>query len=275
MKKADGLLFILWPYWSWKNRSFKTTCSLLGVELIRFDMSEYMERHTVSRLIGAPPGYVGYDEGGLLTEAITKNPHSVILLDEIEKAHPEVFNILLQVMDHGTLTDNNGRKASFRNCVIIMTTLWSTRNGSRIYGFPKQDNTTDGSEVIKKTFSPEFRNRLDAIVQFDSLSKEVIHTVLDKFLTELQAQLDEKKVTLEVEKDAREWLAENGYDSKLGARPMQRLIQDKIQKNLAESILFGDLSSSGGVVTVKLEDGDIKVLFSEHQANKEKEKQTK
>ena len=275
-EKPMGSFLFSGPTGVGKTEVSRQLASLLGVELIRFDMSEYMERHTVSRLIGAPPGYVGYDEGGLLTEAITKNPHSVILLDEIEKAHPEVFNILLQVMDHGTLTDNNGRKASFRNCVIIMTTNSGAQEMAReSMGFQKQDNTTDGSEVIKKTFSPEFRNRLDAIVQFDSLSKEVIHTVLDKFLTELQAQLDEKKVTLEVEKDAREWLAENGYDSKLGARPMQRLIQDKIKKNLAESILFGDLSSSGGVVTVKLEDGDIKVLFSEHQAGKEKEKQTK
>jgi ATP-dependent Clp protease ATP-binding subunit ClpA len=268
-EKPMGSFLFSGPTGVGKTEVSRQLASLLGVELIRFDMSEYMERHTVSRLIGAPPGYVGYDEGGLLTEAITKNPHSVILLDEIEKAHPEVFNILLQVMDHGTLTDNNGRKAGFRNCVIIMTTNSGAQEMAReSMGFQKQDNTSDGTEAIKKTFSPEFRNRLDAIVQFDALSKEVIHTVLDKFLTELQAQLDEKKVTLEVDKDAREWLAENGYDSKLGARPMQRLIQDKIKKNLAESILFGDLSKSGGVVTVKLKDNDIKVSFSEHENRK-------
>ncbi len=244
---------------------------LLGVELVRFDMSEYMERHTVSRLIGAPPGYVGYDEGGLLTEAVTKNPHSVILLDEIEKAHPEVFNVLLQVMDHGTLTDNNGRKASFRNCVLIMTTNSGAQEMAReSMGFQKQDNRSDGSEMIKKTFSPEFRNRLDAIVQFDPLSEQVIHTVLDKFLTELQAQLDDKKVTLEVDSKARKWLVKNGYDEKMGARPMQRLIQDKIKKNLAESILFGDLSKKGGTVYVTCLKDDLKISFEEVEINKEK-----
>ncbi len=269
-EKPMGSFLFSGPTGVGKTEVSRQLAQLLGVELIRFDMSEYMERHTVSRLIGAPPGYVGYDEGGLLTEAITKNPHSVILLDEIEKAHPEVFNVLLQVMDHGTLTDNNGRKASFRNCVLIMTTNSGAQEMAReSMGFQKQDNTTDGSEVIKKTFTPEFRNRLDAIVQFDSLSEEVIHTVLDKFLTELQAQLDEKKVTLEVDDKARAWLVKNGYDEKMGARPMQRLIQDKIKKNLAESILFGDLSKKGGVVLVSEKKDDLVISFELESSEEE------
>ncbi len=269
-EKPMGSFLFSGPTGVGKTEVSRQLAQLLGVELIRFDMSEYMERHTVSRLIGAPPGYVGYDEGGLLTEAITKNPHSVILLDEIEKAHPEVFNVLLQVMDHGTLTDNNGRKASFRNCVLIMTTNSGAQEMAReSMGFQKQDNTTDGSEVIKKTFTPEFRNRLDAIVQFDSLSEEVIHTVLDKFLTELQAQLDDKKVTLEVDDKARAWLVKNGYDEKMGARPMQRLIQDKIKKNLAESILFGDLSKKGGVVLVSEKKDDLVISFELESSEEE------
>ena len=203
-----------------------------------------------------------------MTEAVTKNPHSVILLDEIEKAHPEVFNVLLQVMDHGMLTDNNGRQASFRNCVLIMTTNSGALEMAReSMGFQKQDNTTDGSEVIKKTFSPEFRNRLTSIVQFGALKTEVIHTVVDKFLTELQAQLDEKRVVLEVDTKARSWLSENGYDEKMGARPMQRLIQDEIKQKLAESILFGDLAKEGGIakVSVKKEKLDIKFLPHEEK----------
>lgn len=200
----------------------------LGVELVRFDMSEYMERHTVSRLIGAPPGYVGFDQGGLLTEAITKTPHCVLLLDEIEKAHPEVFNLLLQVMDHGTLTDNNGRKADFRNIILIMTTNAGAEVAARAsIGFNQQDHTTDAMEVIKKSFTPEFRNRLDTIIQFGRLSTETIKSVVDKFLTELQAQLEDKRVQLEVSDAARGWLAEKGYDVQMGARPMARLIQDR------------------------------------------------
>ena len=232
----------------------------MGVELLRYDMSEYMERHTVSRLIGAPPGYVGFDQGGLLTEAVTKHPHSIVLLDEIEKAHPEVFNLLLQVMDHGTLTDNNGRKADFRNVVLVMTTNAGAQEMSRpSIGFAEQDNSTDGMEVIKRMFTPEFRNRLDAIVQFSALSVEVVKTVVDKFLTELQAQLDEKRVTLEVDDAAREWLAREGYDEKMGARPMQRLIQEKITRQLAEDLLFGDLANGGGVVRVGVEAGELSI----------------
>ena len=195
-----------------------------------------------------------------MTEAVTKHPHSVVLLDEVEKAHPEVFNLLLQVMDHGTLTDNNGRKADFRNVVLIMTTNAGAQESSRnSIGFSEQDHSSDALEVIKKMFAPEFRNRLDAIVQFGALSLEVVKTVVDKFLTELQVQLDDKRVTLEVDDSAREWLAKEGYDEKMGARPMQRLIQDKVKKQLAEDLLFGDLSQSGGTVRILIEDNDLKL----------------
>ena len=240
-----------------KTEVCRQLANIMGVELLRFDMSEYMERHTVSRLIGAPPGYVGFDQGGLLTEAVVKHPHSVVLLDEVEKAHPEVFNLLLQVMDHGTLTDNNGRKADFRNVVLVMTTNAGAQEAARAsIGFTEQDHSSDALEVLKKMFTPEFRNRLDAIIQFNSLPMEVIKTVVDKFLTELQAQLDAKKVELDVDESARDWLAREGYDEKMGARPMQRLIQEKIKRRLAEDILFGDLSD-GGIVHVTEEDGDL------------------
>jgi ATP-dependent Clp protease ATP-binding subunit ClpA len=230
---------------------------IMGIELIRFDMSEYMERHTVSRLIGAPPGYVGFDQGGLLTEAVNKHPHSVLLLDEIEKAHPDVFNLLLQVMDHGTLTDNNGRKADFRNVIIIMTTNAGASEMSRpSIGFSHQDHSTDGMEAIKKQFSPEFRNRLDAVIQFKALDPAVITRVVDKFIYELEAQLQEKGVALDVEDSAREWLAEHGFDAKMGARPMARLIQDNIKKPLAEELLFGRLSKGGNLV-IRAENGDL------------------
>lgn len=229
----------------------------LGVELIRFDMSEYMERHTVSRLIGAPPGYVGFDQGGLLTEQVTKHPHSVLLLDEIEKAHPDVFNLLLQVMDHGTLTDNNGRKADFRNVVIVMTTNAGADVMSRpSIGFTHQDHTSDGMEAINKFFSPEFRNRLDSIIQFNSLPPEVIKHVVEKFLFELEGQLEGKKVSLIIDAEAKAWLAEHGYDEKMGARPMARLIQEKIKKPLAEELLFGRLSD-GGMVRVGVSDDGL------------------
>ena len=220
----------------------------MGVELIRFDMSEYMERHTVSRLIGAPPGYVGFDQGGLLTEAVIKQPHCVLLLDEIEKAHQDVFNLLLQVMDHGSLTDNNGRKADFRNVVIIMTTNAGAQEMSRAsIGFTLQDHSADGMEIIRRTFSPEFRNRLDAIIQFDALSEQSIARVVDKFVIELEAQLEEKGVQISVDEKAREWLATNGYDPKMGARPMARIIQENIKRPLAEELLFGKLAQGGQV----------------------------
>ncbi|NOX51090.1 MAG: AAA domain-containing protein, partial [Gammaproteobacteria bacterium] len=260
-EKPIGSFLFAGPTGVGKTEVCKQLANIMGVELLRYDMSEYMERHTVSRLIGAPPGYVGFDQGGLLTEAVSKHPHSIVLLDEVEKAHPEVFNLLLQVMDHGTLTDNNGRKADFRNVVLIMTTNAGAQEMDRTsIGFTEQDNSTDGMEVIKRMFTPEFRNRLDSIVQFGSLPMDVVVTVVDKFLTtELQAQLDDKRVTLEVDDEAREWLAREGYDEKMGARPMQRLIQDKIKRQLAEDLLFGDLSKSGGTVKITVDDGELSV----------------
>ena len=258
-EKPIGSFLFAGPTGVGKTEVCRQLAIIMGVELLRFDMSEYMERHTVSRLIGAPPGYVGFDQGGLLTEAVTKHPHSVILLDEIEKAHPEVFNILLQVMDHGTLTDNNGRQADFRNTVLIMTTNAGAREASRAsIGFVEQDHSTDAMEVLKRMFAPEFRNRLDAIMQFNALPIEVIKTVVDKFLVELQTQLDGKKVQLEVDEAAREWIAREGYDEKMGARPMQRLIQERIKRRLADDILFGELER-GGIVRVTVEDGDLAV----------------
>ncbi|MCZ6559667.1 MAG: ATP-dependent Clp protease ATP-binding subunit ClpA, partial [Gammaproteobacteria bacterium] len=232
----------------------------LGIELLRLDMSEYMERHTVSRLIGAPPGYVGYDEGGLLTEQVNKNPHCVLLLDEIEKAHPDVFNILLQVMDHGTLTDNNGRRTDFRNVILIMTTNAGAGEMSRAsIGFTEQDHSSDGMKAIQKIFSPEFRNRLDTVVQFNALDPDTIQLVADKLLLELEAQLEQKNVSLDVDAGARSWVAVHGYDEKMGARPMARLIQEKIKRPLAEELLFGDLSA-GGHVQVTTDENDQLVL---------------
>jgi ATP-dependent Clp protease ATP-binding subunit ClpA len=255
--KPIGSFLFAGPTGVGKTELCKQLAKAMGVELIRFDMSEYMERHTVSRLIGAPPGYVGFDQGGLLTEAVTKQPHCVLLLDEIEKAHPEVFNLLLQVMDHGTLTDNNGRKADFRNVVIIMTTNAGAEEMSRAsIGFTRQDHSSDGMEALKKVFTPEFRNRLDSIIQFSSLSLDVVKTVVDKFLVQLQSQLDEKHVVLDIDDEAREWLAEHGYDAKMGARPMARLIQEKLKKPLAEMVLFGDLAN-GGTVNISVENDDI------------------
>ncbi|MBV1959919.1 MAG: ATP-dependent Clp protease ATP-binding subunit ClpA [Pseudomonadales bacterium] len=260
IEKPIGSFLLSGPTGVGKTEITRQLANVLGIELIRFDMSEYMERHTVSRLIGAPPGYVGYDQGGLLTEAVNKNPHAVLLLDEIEKAHPDVFNILLQVMDHGTLTDNNGRSADFRNVIIIMTTNAGAQEASRAsLGFTHQDHSSDSMESIKKLFTPEFRNRLDGIIQFGALPTTVIDTIVDKFLVELQAQLDDKKVTLDIDKKARKWLAEHGYSEKMGARPMQRLIQEKIKKALAEEILFGTLSQKGGVAKVTVKKGEISV----------------
>jgi len=239
-----------------KTEVTRQLANIMGVELIRFDMSEYMERHTVSRLIGAPPGYVGFDQGGLLTEAITKSPHAVLLLDEIEKAHPDVFNLLLQVMDYGTLTDNNGREADFRNVVLVMTTNAGADLMSRpSIGFVNQDHSTDGMEAIKRMFTPEFRNRLDGIIQFQPLDRENIGRVVDKFLIELETQLNEKGVSLEVTAEAREWLAEHGFDEQMGARPMTWVIQESIKRPLAEELLFDRLVQGGSVVVSADEEG--------------------
>ena len=256
-EKPIGSLLFTGPTGVGKTEVTRQLARILSMELIRFDMSEYMERHTVSRLIGAPPGYVGYDQGGLLTEEITKHPHAVLLLDEIEKAHPDVFNLLLQVMDHGTLTDNNGRKADFRNVVLVMTTNAGAEETSRrSIGFAEQDHSSDGIEALRRYFTPEFRNRLDAIVQFHALSPEIIASVVDKFVFELEQQLAEKQVALTVDTEARVWLAERGYDRQMGARPMARVIQSHIKKPLANELLFGELVG-GGAVRVYVEDGEL------------------
>ncbi|VAW87818.1 ATP-dependent Clp protease ATP-binding subunit ClpA [hydrothermal vent metagenome] len=251
--KPIGSFLFAGPTGVGKTEVTRQLAMIMGVELIRFDMSEYMERHTVSRLIGAPPGYVGYDQGGLLTEAVNKQPHAVLLLDEVEKAHPDVFNILLQVMDHGTLTDNNGRKADFRNVIIVMTTNAGAEQMSRAsMGFSHQDHSMDSGEAIKRLFTPEFRNRLDSVVSFAPLDKSTIVHVVDKFLVELEAQLDEKQVTLNVDEAAREWLGDHGYDAAMGARPMARVIHENIKKRLADELLFGSLAKGGRIrVTVK------------------------
>ncbi|MGB0721818.1 MAG: ATP-dependent Clp protease ATP-binding subunit ClpA [Gammaproteobacteria bacterium] len=251
-EKPIGAFLLAGPTGVGKTELTRQLARTLGVELVRFDMSEYMERHTVSRLIGAPPGYVGFDQGGLLTEAINKSPHCVLLLDEVEKAHPDVFNLLLQVMDHGTLTDNNGRKADFRNVVLIMTTNAGAQEMQRAsIGFTRQDHTTDGMEVIKKSFTPEFRNRLDAIIQFHGLDAVALGRVVEKFIFELEAQLQDRKVEIELTPEARAWLAEKGYDPQMGARPMARVIHEQIKKPLADELLFGRLRD-GGRVTVDL-----------------------
>ena len=261
-EKPIGSFLFAGPTGVGKTEMSRQLAKLLGIPLIRFDMSEYMERHAVSRLIGAPPGYVGFDQGGLLTEAVAKQPHAVVLLDEVEKAHPDIFNLLLQVMDHGTLTDNNGRKTDFRNIILIMTTNAGAESLDRTsIGFATQDHSSDAMADIKKTFTPEFRNRLDTIVQFGSLPLNIIATVVDKFLVKLQNQLDEKKVFLNVDNEAREWLAINGYDVKMGARPMDRLIQNKIKKPLAEEVLFGSLSQRGGTVFVTCKDDALKITI--------------
>jgi ATP-dependent Clp protease ATP-binding subunit ClpA len=258
--KPIGSFLFAGPTGVGKTEVTRQLAMILGVELIRFDMSEYMERHTVSRLIGAPPGYVGFDQGGLLTEAVTRNPHAVVLLDEIEKAHPEVFNLLLQVMDHGTLTDNNGRKADFRNVVIVMTTNAGAQEMSRAsIGFTQQDHSADGMAIIKKAFTPEFRNRLDAIIQFASLDALSVKRVVDKLVVELEAKLSDNNVTLELDDDAREWIAERGYDPKMGARPMARIIQEHIKRPLAEELLFGTLAEGGHVRIGVGEDGELKL----------------
>ena len=264
-EKPVGAYLFAGPTGVGKTEVTRQLAHSLGIELIRFDMSEYMERHTVSRLIGAPPGYVGFDQGGLMTEAVNKNPHAVLLLDEIEKAHPEVFNLLLQVMDHGTLTDNNGRKADFRNVIIIMTTNAGASEMSRAsIGFTHQDHSSDGMEAIKKMFSPEFRNRLDAIIQFDPLDMNSVLRVVDKLVLELEAQLEDHDVTLELDPAARSWIAERGYDPKMGARPMSRVIQENIKRPLAEVLLFGDLTDGGDVRIIVADDDTLGLELTPH-----------
>jgi ATP-dependent Clp protease ATP-binding subunit ClpA len=259
-QKPVGSFLFAGPTGVGKTEVTRQLALALGVELIRFDMSEYMERHTVSRLIGAPPGYVGFDQGGLLTEAVTKHPHCVLLLDEIEKAHPDVFNLLLQVMDHGTLTDNNGRKTDFRHVVLVLTTnAGAVEMGRASIGFVDADNAPDGMEAIRRLFSPEFRNRLDAIVQFDSLDKLAIQRVVEKLLVEVEAQLEEKGVALHVDDSAREWIAQRGYDPKMGARPMARVIQEFIKRPLAEELLFGRLEGGGHAFVSVGPDDQLKV----------------
>ena len=256
-QKPIGSFLFAGPTGVGKTEVTQQLAKIMGLELIRFDMSEYMEKHAVSRLIGAPPGYVGYEQGGLLTDAVIKHPHAIVLLDEIEKAHPDVYNILLQVMDHGTLTDNNGRKADFRNVVLVLTTNAGVQETTRhSIGFKQQDNSANAMEEINKVFTPEFRNRLDNIVWFNHLTTEVISQVIDKFIVELQALLDEKGVSLELTKGAKNWLAEHGYDKAMGARPMARLIQEELKKPLANELLFGELTN-GGTAKVTVSKGKL------------------
>jgi ATP-dependent Clp protease ATP-binding subunit ClpA len=258
--KPIGNFLLAGPTGVGKTEVTRQLAMQLGIELVRFDMSEYMEAHSVSRLIGAPPGYVGFDQGGLLTEQITKHPHCVLLLDEIEKAHPDVYNILLQIMDHGKLTDTNGREANFRNVVLVMTTnAGAAQAARRSIGFVEQSHATDAMEVIRRSFSPEFRNRLDAIVQFGALDINHILRVVDKFIIELEAQLQEKHVALHVDADARRWLAEHGFDAQMGARPMARVIQENVKRPLADELLFGKLADDGGRVNLSVKDGKLDV----------------
>lgn len=243
-----------------KTEVTRQLAKLLGIEIVRFDMSEYLESHTVSRLIGAPPGYVGFEQGGLLTDAVNKHPHCVLLLDEIEKAHPDVYNLLLQVMDHGSLTDHNGRQTDFRHVILVMTTNAGAQEINRsTMGFTEQDHSSDGLEVLKKRFTPEFRNRLDAIILFKALEPDSIHLIVEKLVTELQNKLAEKHVELDADDKAKDWLAVHGYDKQMGARPMARLVKEKLKKPLADELLFGRLASHGGTVTVTVENDELKI----------------
>jgi ATP-dependent Clp protease ATP-binding subunit ClpA len=250
-EKPIGSFLFTGPTGVGKTEVSKTVASVLGVQFTRFDMSEYMEKHTVARLIGAPPGYVGFDQGGLLTDAIRKHPHSVLLMDEIEKAHPDIFSILLQVMDYATLTDNNGKKADFRNVVFIMTSNAGTNEMSKStigFGDRSRDSRSKGKDAIKKLFSAEFRNRLDSTITFNPLTPEIMMMVVDKFINELQQQLNQKKVVITLSDSAKNWLAEHGYDPQFGARPLGRLIQTEIKDLLSEEVLFGNLYKGGNVI---------------------------
>ncbi len=268
-EKPIGSFLFAGPTGVGKTEVTRQLAMIMGIELIRFDMSEYMEAHSVSRLVGAPPGYVGFDQGGLLTEAVTRNPHAVLLLDEIEKAHPDVYNILLQIMDHGKLTDTNGREADFRNVILVMTTNAGAQQSSRrSIGFTEQEHVSDSNEAIRRTFTPEFRNRLDAVIQFKALDTAIVLLIVDKFILELEAQLALKDVSLSVSASAREWLAEQGFDPEMGARPMKRVIQNKIKRPLADDLLFGVLSE-GGEVDITLSKKHGKKLNIRTKPNKD------
>ncbi|MEM1431152.1 MAG: AAA family ATPase, partial [Pseudomonadota bacterium] len=267
-EKPIGNYLFAGPTGVGKTEVAKQLADTLGVEMLRFDMSEYMEKHAVSRLIGAPPGYVGFDQGGLLTDGVDQHPHCVLLLDEIEKAHPDVFNILLQVMDHGKLTDHNGRQVDFRNVVLIMTSnAGATEQAKAAIGFNRDRREGEDTAAIERTFTPEFRNRLDAVISFAPLPKDVILQVVEKFVLQLEAQLMDRNVSIELTKPAAEWLADKGYDDKMGARPLGRVIQEYIKKPLAEELLFGKLAK-GGVVRVSVKEGDLKLDISEPEKRK-------
>ncbi|MFQ3334397.1 MAG: ATP-dependent Clp protease ATP-binding subunit ClpA [Woeseiaceae bacterium] len=274
--KPIGSFLFSGPTGVGKTEVTRQLAEIMGLELIRFDMSEYMERHTVSRLLGAPPGYVGYEQGGLLTDAVVKNPYAVLLLDEIEKAHPDVYNLLLQIMDHGSLTDSNGRKADFRNILIVMTTNAGAHEMSRSsIGFTNQDHASDGVIAINKVFSPEFRNRLDSIIQFSSLDEYSISRVIDKLIIELELKLEKRHVNIDISTKARSWIAENGYDAKMGARPLARLIQEHINKPLADELLFGKLMNGGSVhVELAGDKSGLKLSFKVRRKSKKKNTKT-
>lgn len=267
VEKPIGSFLFVGPTGVGKTEVCKQLAKLLNVELMRFDMSEYMEQHSVSRLIGAPPGYIGHNEGGLLTEAVNKTPHAVVLLDEIEKAHPDIYNLLLQIMDYGMLTDSNGRKSDFRHVILILTSNVGADLLDKVnIGFTQGENSTDVLPAVAKIFTPELRNRLDAIIQFKPLDTETLLSVVSKFIKELEQQLEERNVQINIDVDSKIWLADHGYDKKMGARPMSRLINEQIRKPLADELLFGKLSN-GGNVTVTVESGKLKLTIKSKNEN--------